>query len=86
MRKEKLLQNLYLKLRNTTSIFFYQAIEIIVNCIRNRFQEKNHIETFQKLKIPLLKAFRFSLFFSSELHKFKLRTQLKTLTHIVDEN
>ena len=24
-------------------------------------------------------------FFSSDLHKFKLETQLKTLTHIVDE-
>ena len=26
-----------------------------------------------------------SLFFSSDLHKFKLGTQLKTLIHIVDE-
>ena len=26
-----------------------------------------------------------SSFFSSDLHKFKLETQLKTLTHIVDE-
>ena len=26
-----------------------------------------------------------SSFFSSELHKFKLKIQLKTLTHIVDE-
>ena len=26
-----------------------------------------------------------SLFFGSDLHKFKLETQLKTLTHIVDE-
>ena len=53
MRKKKLLQNLYLKLKNTTNIF-YQAIEIVVNC--KRFQ-----------------------------HKFKLETQLKNLTHIVDE-
>ena len=26
-----------------------------------------------------------SSFFSSDLHKFKLETQLKTLTHITDE-
>ena len=47
------------------------------------------------MEILLLKAFRdkdfdhelqqMSSFFSSDLHKFKLETQLKTLTHIVDE-
>ena len=47
------------------------------------------------MEILLLKALRdeefdyelqqMSLFFSSDLHKFKLETQLKTLTHIVDE-
>ena len=47
------------------------------------------------MEILLLKALReedfghelqqMSLFFSSDLHKFKLGTQLKTLTHIVDE-
>ena len=31
--------------------FFYQAIEIIVNCIRNRSQQKDLVETLQK--IPL---------------------------------
>ena len=45
--------------------------------------------------ILLLKALRYEdfdhelqqmfPFFSSDLHKFKLETQLKTLTHIVDE-
>ena len=75
--------------------FFYQAIEIVVPCIRNRYQKKDHIETLQKLKVLLLKALRdedfnyklqqMSLFFSSELHEFKLGTQLKPLIHIVDE-
>ena len=47
------------------------------------------------MAILLLKALRdkdfhhklpqMSLFFSSDLHKFKLETQVKTLTHIVDE-
>ena len=47
------------------------------------------------MEILLLKALRdedfghelqqMSLFFSSDLHKFKLGTQLKTLIHIVDE-
>ena len=47
------------------------------------------------MEILLLKALRdedfdhelqqMSSFFSSDLHKFKLETQLKTLTHIVDE-
>ena len=75
--------------------FFYQAIEIVVNCIRNRFQQKDHIETRQKMAILLLKALRdkdfdhelqqMSSFFSSDLHKVKLGTQLKILIHIVDE-
>ena len=55
MRKKKLLKNLHLNLKNTISIFF-QAIEIIVNCIRNRFQQKDHIETPQKMAILLLNA------------------------------
>ena len=58
MRKKKLLFNLYLKLRNTNFFFFYQAIEIVVICILNRFQQKDHIETFQKMAILLLKALR----------------------------
>ena len=85
---------MYLKLRNTTS-FFYQVIEIVVNCILSRFQQKDHIEALHNMAILLLKALRdedfdhelqqMSSFFSSDLHKFKLETQLKTLTHIVDE-
>ena len=79
-------------MRNTTSIF-YQAIEIVVNCILNRSQQKDHTETLQKMAILLLKALRdedfnhelqqMSSFFSSEQHKFKLETQLKTLTHMM---
>ena len=75
--------------------FFYQANEIAVKCIRNRFQQKDHIETLQKMATLLLKAFRDEDFdhepqqrsssFSSDLYKFKLQTQLKTLIHIVDE-
>ena len=75
--------------------FFYQAIEIVVNCILNRFQQKDHIETLQKMEILLLKALRdedfdhklqqISSFFSSELHEFKLETQMKTLNPVVGE-
>ena len=95
MRKKKLLQNLYLNLRNTTTNFFYQAIDMVVNCIRNRFQQKGYIETLQTMEILLLKALRkedfghelqqMSSFFSSDLDKFKLETQLKILTRIADE-
>ena len=75
--------------------FFYQATEIVVNCIPNRFQQKDHIETLEKMAILLLKVLcdedfdhelqQMFSFFSSDLHKFKLKTKLKTLTHIVDE-
>ena len=85
---------MHLKLRNTTTCF-YQAIEIVANCIRNIFQQKDLIETLQRMEILLLKALREedfghelqqrSLFFSSDLHKFKLETQLKPSTRIVDE-
>ena len=70
-------------------------LEIVVNCILSRLQQKDHTETLQKMAILLLKALRdenfdhevqqMSLIFSSDLHKFKLKTQLKALTHIVDE-
>ena len=72
---------------NTTTIF-YQETEIVVNCIRNRFQQKDLIEALQTIEILLLKALREENFgheLSNDLHKFKLETQLKTLTHIVDE-
>ena len=75
--------------------FYSQATEIVVNGIRNRFPKKDHIETLQKLEILLLKVLhdedfdhelqQMSSLFSSELHEFKLETQPKTLTHIVDE-
>ena len=86
-------------LRNTTSISFIKQLKCIrnrfVTCIRNRFQQKDHIENLQEMEILLLKALRnenfdhelqqMSSFFSSDFHKFKLETQLKTLTHIVYE-
>ena len=70
--------NLYLKFRNITSIF-YQTFQIVVNCILNRFKQKDHIETLQKMTILLLKALcdedfdhefqQTSSCFSSDLHK-----------------
>ena len=38
--------------------FFYQAIEIVVDCIRNRFQQKYLIKTLQTMEIHLLEALR----------------------------
>ena len=91
MRKKKLLQNLHLKLKNTTNIF-YQAIEIAVNC--KRFQQKDLIGNLQTMELLLSKALReedsghelqqMSSLFSSDLHKFKLETQLKNLTHTAE--
>ena len=54
---------------------------MVVNCIRNRFQQKDYIESLQKMEILLLKALceedfghelqeMFS-FFSSDLNKYK---------------
>ena len=95
-KKKKLLLNLYLKIEDYYLHFFYQAIEIVINCILNRFQQEHHIDTLQKIVILLLQALRdedfdhelqqMSSFFISDLHKSKLKTQLKTLTHIVDKN
>ena len=66
-----------------------------MNCILDRFQQKDHIETLQKMAILLLEALHdedfdhelqeMSSLFTSDLHKFKLKIQPKTLTHIVDE-
>ena len=84
---------MFLKLRNTTTTFSL-SIEIVVNCIRNRFQQKNLTETLQTTEILLLKALHedfchalqeMSSFFMSDRHRFKLETQLKSLNHIVDE-
>ena len=66
-----------------------------MSTVFSRFQQKDLIETLQTMEILLLKELReedfghelqqmYSLF-SSDLHKFKLETQLKTLAHIVDE-
>ena len=73
---------------------FYQTIDMVVNCIRDRFQQKDYIETLQTMEILPLKALReedfghelqqMSSFFSSDLDKFELETQLQTLIHIVD--
>ena len=81
-------------MRNITTIF-YQVIEIVVNCISNRFQQKDDIETLKAIEMLLLKALReedfdhelqqMSSFVSSDLHKLKLEAQLKTLIYIVDQ-
>ena len=72
---------------------FHQAIDMAVNFIRNRFQQKDNIETLQTKEILLLKTLReesfghelqqMSSFLSSDLYKFKLETQLTNLIHIV---
>ena len=74
---------------------FYKTIDMVTNCICDRFQQKDHVETFQTMENLLLKALLeedFGLefqqtfsFFGSDLDKFKLETQLTTLTHIIDE-
>ena len=68
--------------------FFYQVIEIVVNCTRNRFQQKNLIETLQTIETLPLEVLReedfvykcqqtFS-FFSSGLCKIKIKDPTKT--------
>ena len=74
---------------------FYQTIDMVTNCICDRFQQKDYVETFQTMENLLLKALLeedFGLefqqifsFFVCDLDKFKLETQLTTLTHIIDE-
>ena len=66
--------------------FFYQAIEIVANCIRNRLQQKDITETLQIMEILLLvmnfsKCLRFLVVTCINLNAGKL----KTLTHTVDE-
>ena len=65
------------------------------NSIRDGFQQKDYIEIFQLMENLLLKTFceedfgvelkQISSFFGSDMDKFKLETQLTTLTHIADE-
>ena len=76
--------------------FYIKQFDMVVNCIRYRFQQKDYIETLQAMERLLLKVYReedfghelqqMSSFFSSDLDKFKLETQLETFVHIVDEN
>ena len=62
---------------------------MVVNCICNTFQQKAYSENLQTMKIMLLKALcdeDFGLKFqqmssSSDLHKIRLETQVKTLTY-----
>ena len=66
---------------------------MVVNCIHDGFQQKDYIGTLQAMGMLLLEAFReedvghelqrMSSFFRSDLHKFKLETQLKTLMHLL---
>ena len=75
--------------------FFYQAIEQLLTVFLIDFSKKTTLKLFRKWQQCFLKALRdedfdhklqqMSLFFSSDLHKFKLKTQLKTLTHVADE-
>ena len=68
---------------------------MLTNCICDRFQQKDYLETFQTMENLLLKALceedlgielqQISSFFASDLDKFKLETQPTTLTHIIDE-
>ena len=48
---------MYLKLKNT-AVIFYQAIDMVVNCIYSRFREKDFIETLQAMELLFLKPLR----------------------------
>ena len=60
---------------------FYQTIDMVTKCIRDRFQQKDYFETFQTMENLLLKAWRqedfgrelqqIFPFFGSDLDKFK---------------
>ena len=81
MRKEKLLQKLYLQLRSTTAKFLSQ--------------QKYYIETLQAIEILLLEALRdedfghklqqYLCFLGVIYVKFKLETLIKALENIVDK-
>ena len=72
--------------------FFYRAIYMVGNCIRNSYQQKDYIKVLHAMESMILKALReedfgielqqMSLLFSSDLNKFKLETPLKTLLYI----
>ena len=75
--------------------FYIKQLICFFNCIRDRFQQNHYIETLQTMERRLVKVLReedlshklqqISSFYSSDLNKLKLETQLKTLTHLVDE-
>ena len=37
---------------------FYEAVDMVVSCIRDRIQQKDYIETLQAMEILCLKVFR----------------------------
>ena len=59
---------MYLQLRNTTVKFYIKQFDIVVNCIRDRFQQKDYIETLQAMEMLLLKVFR-EEYFGHELQQ-----------------
>ena len=59
---------MYLQLRNTTVKFYIKQFDIVVNCIRDRFQLKDYIETLQAMEMLLLKVFR-EEYFGHELQQ-----------------
>ena len=66
---------------------FYQTIDTVANCIRNRFQQKYYNETPQTKEVLLLKAlheedFGHKLQQTSSFFNIYL---VKTLMHIFDE-
>ena len=75
--------------------FFIKQLKQLPTVFAIDFKKKDFNETLQTMEILFLKALReegfchelqqMSSLFSSDLHKFRLGTQLKTLTHIVDE-
>ena len=84
MRKKNLLQKFPCEIEVCYRQFFYQAIDMAVSCICNKFQQIDHIERLQTMEILLLKASceedighelqQMSSFDNSDLHKFKLET------------
>ena len=49
---------MYLQLRNITVKFYIKQFDMVVNCVRDRFQQKDYIETLQTMEILLLKVLR----------------------------
>ena len=49
---------MYLQLRNITVKFYIKQFDMVVNGVRDRFQQKDYIETLQTMEILLLKVLR----------------------------